>query len=380
MSMPQVLPARPPMDAAHDAACMQHALELAAKGRYTCRPNPMVGCVLEKDGLIVGEGWHMRAGDPHAEVFALRQAGPLARGATAYVTLEPCSHHGRTPPCSTALIAAGIGRVVVAMVDPDPQVAGNGLAALREAGVAVEVGLAADQAHELNRGFIKRHLHGRPWVTLKTAVSLDGRIAMASGESRFITGEAARADAQHLRAASGAIVTGIGTILRDDPLLTARLAGPFYDAAGTSIPLPQPLRLIMDRMLRTPPHARILHEGGPVLVASERLSKPTPPYPVALFESLAPAAVLRLLAELGVNECLVEAGAGVAGAFLSQGCVDELIVYMAPALLGHMAQPLAELPHVQRLDQQLRWRYHAVQAVGEDLKLRLRPSIHMAHT
>ena len=199
MIMPDVLPARPPMDAAHDAACMQHALELAARGRYTCRPNPMVGCVLEKGGRIVGEGWHMRAGDPHAEVFALRQAGPLARGATAYVTLEPCSHHGRTPPCSTALIEAGVGKVVVAMVDPNPQVAGSGLAALRQAGIAVEVGLAADQAHELNRGFIKRHLHGRPWVTLKTAVSLDGRIAMACGESRFITGEVARADVQCLR-------------------------------------------------------------------------------------------------------------------------------------------------------------------------------------
>lgn len=372
MIMPDVLPARPPMDAAHDAACMQRALELAARGRYTCRPNPMVGCVLEKGGRIVGEGWHMRAGDPHAEVFALRQAGPLARGATAYVTLEPCSHHARTPPCSTALIEAGVGKVVVAMVDPNPQVAGSGLAALRQAGIAVEVGLAADQAHELNRGFIKRHLHGRPWVTLKTAVSLDGRIAMACGESRFITGEVARADVQRLRGASGAIVTGIGTILQDDPALTARLPGPFLDAAGASIPLPQPLRLIMDRALRTPPHARILREGGPVLVASECLSESMPPYPVALFERLVPAAVLNLLAALGVNECLVEAGAGVAGAFLSQGCVDELVVYMAPALLGHMAQPMAKLPHIQRLDEQLRWRYHAIQGVGEDLRLCLR--------
>lgn len=375
MSATQPLPGTSSGHADHvSTACMQRALALAARGRYTCRPNPMVGCVLEKDGAIVGEGWHMRSGDPHAELFALRQAGAQARGATAYVTLEPCAHFGRTPPCSMALIESGISRVIVAMVDPNPQVSGRGLAALRQAGIVVEVGLGADQARELNRGFIKRHLHGRPWVTLKTAMSLDGRTAMACGESRYITGEAARADVQRLRGASGALITGIGTVLRDDPALTARLAGPFYDAAGQSIALPQPLRVIMDRTLRIQPHARTLGEEGPALVLSERTPDEAPPYPHLSLRPLTPQAVLQLMAELGVNECLVEAGPRVAGAFLGSGCVDELIVYMAPALLGHQAFPMAELPAVQRLDQRLRWRYHAVEQVGEDLRLHLRPS------
>jgi diaminohydroxyphosphoribosylaminopyrimidine deaminase/5-amino-6-(5-phosphoribosylamino)uracil reductase len=364
-------------EAGHAEALMQRALELAARGCLTCRPNPVVGCVLEKDGEIVGEGWHMRAGDPHAEVFALRQAGSKARGATAYVTLEPCSHFGRTPPCSAALIENGISKVVVAMVDPNPQVAGKGLAALRQAGITVEVGLGANQARELNRGFVKRHLHGMPWVTLKTAMSLDGRIAMASGESRFITGEAARADVHRLRAASGALITGIGTILHDDPALTARLIGPFHDAAGASVALTQPLRVIMDRTLRTPMHARTLREEGPVLVVGEQEPRQALPCPWLSFENLTPRVLLLFLAGLEVNECLVEAGSGVAGAFLGQGCVDELVVYMAPALLGHRAFPMAELPAIQRLDQQLRWRYHAVQPMGEDLKLRLRPSVDM---
>lgn len=368
-------PCRSTGNAAHTAdACMHRALALAARGRYTCRPNPMVGCVLEKDGTIVGEGWHMRAGDPHAELFALRQAGPQARGATAYVTLEPCAHFGRTPPCTMALIASGVSRVVVAMVDPNPQVAGRGLAALRQAGIVVEVGLGADQARELNRGFIKRHLHSRPWVTLKTAMSLDGRTAMACGESRYITSEAARADVQRLRGAAGALITGIGTVLRDDPALTARLAGPFFDAAGRPIPLPQPLRVILDRTLRIQPHARTLGEEGPALVLSERIPDMIPSYPFLSLKPLTPQAVLQLMARLEVNECLVEAGPKVAGAFLGSGCVDELIVYMAPALLGHRALPMAELPAVQRLEQRLHWRYHAMEMVGEDLRLHLRPS------
>lgn len=356
-----------------DTAWMRRALALAEGGRYTAAPNPRVGCVLVRGGLQVGAGFHRRAGEPHAEAHALAEAGARARGATAYVTLEPCVHHGRTPPCAEALIAAGVRRVVAAMSDPNPQVAGQGLARLRAAAVAVDCGLLAPEAAALNPGFIKRMVSGRPYVRVKVAQSLDGRSALADGRSRWITGPAARADVQHWRARSQAVVTGSGTVLADDPQLTVR------DVPGA----PQPLRVVLDSRLRTPAGARLLGEPGTTVLATLDTRGPNAAALAAAgaeLLALPPGAggvdLPALLDELGrrqCNEVLVEAGPRLAGAFLAAGLADELIVYVAPHLLGHGARPVLALPPITDMAARLDLQTLDVLSFGPDLRLRLRP-------
>ena len=329
---------------------MGRALDLARRGLYTADPNPRVGCVIVKDGEMIGEGWHARAGEPHAEIHALAAAGTRARGATAYVSLEPCRHHGRTGPCTVALIEAGVQRVVAAMRDPNPQMAGRGLADLARAGVRVDDGVLAPEAEALNAGFVSRHRRGRPLVRVKIAASLDGRTAMASGESRWITGAAARRDVQRLRAASSAVLTGIGTVLADDPLLTVR------DERFGPSPR-QPLRVVLDSDLRTPPAARLLEAPGRTLVVAARASERAAALRAAGAEVLVlddgaarvdAQALLAALAAREVNEILVEAGATLAGALLGQGLADELVVYLAPVLLGCRARGMVALPAIER--------------------------------
>ena len=362
------------MATADDHRFMGRALELARRGLYTCDPNPRVGCVIVRDGEIVGEGWHEAAGGPHAEIVALEQAGPEhARGATVYVTLEPCCHHGRTPPCTTALVEAGVARVVAAMEDPNPRVAGQGLAALREAGIAVESGVAAEAAARLNPGFIKRMRRGRPFVRAKLAMSLDGRTALASGESRWITSEQARADVHRLRARSSAVMTGVGTVLADDPALTARVEGAVR----------QPLRVVVDTHLSTPDTAALLRQPGDTVIftcrepdgyharlaaaGAEVVTLPARGDRVDL------AAVLEELARREVNEVLLEMGATLAGAMLRQGLVDEMVIYMAPVLLGDAARPLFRLPGIEHMDQRLELEIDEIRAVGPDWRITARP-------
>jgi diaminohydroxyphosphoribosylaminopyrimidine deaminase/5-amino-6-(5-phosphoribosylamino)uracil reductase len=361
---------------------MAHALRLAHEGLYTTAPNPRVGCVVVRDAQVVGAGFHRRAGEPHAETLALAAAGASARGATAYVTLEPCRHTGRTPPCTAALIAAGVARVVAAMEDPDPRVAGQGLRELAAAGVATACGLAEQAARALNAGFVSRLSRHRPLVRIKLAMSLDGRTAMAGGESRWITGPAARRDVQHWRAQSGAVVTGIGTVLADDPALDVRPEEMTPRARRLAQPLRQPLRVVMDSRFRTPPGARLLHRGGEVLIAG---SAPPDPLQARLRKHAellvvegagkrpSPLALLEVLARREVNDVLVEAGPALAGAFVREGLADELLIYAAPTLLGHGARPLLELPNLTRMSQQLRLEILDVALVGRDLRLRLRP-------
>jgi len=371
--------------AEQDARHMARALELARRALFMTRPNPRVGCVLVRDGETVGEGWTAPAGGPHAEIRALQMAGKRARGATAYVNLEPCSHHGRTPPCVDALIEAGVARVVAAMRDPNPQVGGAGLARLRAAGVDVAVGPLEEVATALNAGFVRRMARGRPLVRLKLAASLDGRTAMASGESRWITGFEARRDVQRLRARSCAVITGSGTVLADDPRLTVRpetLGDELDGQTRAFLERCPPLRVVVDGSLRTPPGARLFAGGGEVLIAaaqadparSERLvsagatvrSLPTAEGRVDL------AALLATLAEGECNEVLVEAGAGLAGAFLAARLVDELWLYQAPMLLGAAARPLISL-ELERLAEAVRLETVDVRAVGADQRLILKP-------
>ena len=337
-----------------DRRLMARAIQLAGKGLYTTEPNPRVGCVLAYDDEIVGEGWHVRAGEGHAEVNALAQAGERARGATAYVTLEPCSHFGKTPPCADALVAAGVSRVVAAMQDPNPQVAGRGLQRLRDAGIEVVCGLLEAEAQQLNPGFIKRMQQGLPWVRLKLAMSMDGRTAMASGESQWITGPQARADVQRLRARSGAVISGADSVLLDDSALTVRAAelGLEPELAQT-VAARQPLRVLIDGRLRVPLTRRLFRETGPVLVVCSDTVQREAEYQASGAQLLAMPGesqqvdLPQLLCELarrGCNEVLVESGAGLAGAFWRAGLVDELIIYMAPRLLGSNARPLLELP------------------------------------
>ena len=367
---------------AADREWMSRALMLAERGVYTTEPNPRVGCVLVADGRIVGEGWHVRAGEGHAEVNALAQAGDLARGATAYVTLEPCSHFGRTPPCADALVQAGVSRVVAAMQDPNPQVAGNGLNRLREAGIEVDCGLLEAQAQALNPGFIKRMQQGLPWVRVKLAMSLDGRTAMASGESKWITGPAARADVQRLRARSGAVVSGADSVLLDDSALTVRAAElglPADEAAAAAER--QPLRVLIDSLRRVPLDQRFFRETGPTLVISTSAEQAADDYRAAGSELLAVPgadgkvdlhAVLQTLAERGCNEVLVEAGAGLSGAFWRAGLVDELIVYMAPRLLGSQARPLMQLPF-ESMSEAMDVAIVDMRAIGQDWRITARP-------
>ncbi len=357
---------------AFDRLAMARALALAERGLETTDPNPRVGCVVARDRRIVGEGWHAFAGEPHAEVHALRAAGDAARGGTAYVTLEPCSHHGRTPPCVEALLRAQVAKVVYAAGDPDPRVDGKGAAALRAAGVAVQSGLMEAGAAELNPGFFMRLRTGRPFIRLKTGASLDGRTALANGESRWITGEPARRDVQRWRARSSAVLTGIETVLADDPRLDVRDPP---DAPR------QPLRVVLDSQLRIPPTARVLRSPGHALVFSAAASGESLPATGVRVETM-PALdahrldlvrVVRRLAELQVNELLVEAGATLAGAFLAAGLVDEWLLYVSPSLLGSDARSLATLPALQRLDDRLRFEVAEHTLLGGDLRLRLRP-------
>lgn len=353
-----------------DYQFMVRALRLAERGLYTTDPNPRVGCVLVRDGEIVGEGWHERAGGPHAEIRALAQSGERARGATAYVTLEPCCHHGRTPPCSDALIRAGVARVVVAMADPNPRVAGQGLAQLAAAGIAVESGVLRTQAEALNPGFIMRMRRGRPFVRCKLAMSLDGRTAMASGESKWITAEAARHDVQHLRARSSAIMAGIGTVLADDPSLTVRLEG---------VDTRQPLRVVVDSRLRIPSKARLLDAPGRTLIAT---ASQEPLRDAALIRDnvsiiVRPAsqggvdlpAVMAYLADQEINEVLVEAGPTLNGALLQAELIDELIIYMAPHLMGDAARGLFYLPELVSMDQRIGLEILDIRAVGRDWRI-----------
>lgn len=359
---------------------MARAVQLARHGLYSTDPNPRVGCVIVAAGdakEIVGEGWHQRAGEPHAEIHALQQAAERARGATAYVTLEPCSHHGKTPPCAEALIAAGVARVVVAMEDPNPKVAGAGIARLREAGVEVEVGVMTAEAEALNPGFIKRMREGRPFVRCKLAMSLDGRTAMASGESKWITGEAARADVQHLRGQSSAIVTGAGTILADDPAMNVRL--PEFDERD------QPLRVILDPHLSTPTDAQMLSLPGKTLImtANEEAEVMealiTAGAEVVCLpgkgESLDLMAVMEYLAGLEINEVLLETGATLSGAMLRAGLIDELIIYMAPHLMGDQARGLFHLPGLAEMSERIQLSIMDIRAVGNDWRIQAKADV-----
>ena len=369
---------------ADDYRFMARALRLAERGLYTTDPNPRVGCVLVRQGQVVGEGWHRRAGEPHAERNALAAARDGARGATAYVTLEPCSHHGRTPPCSQGLIDAGVSRVVAAMPDPNPLVAGEGLAMLGAAGIGTEVGLLQSDAEALNPGFLQRMRHGRPYVRCKLAMSLDGRTAMASGESQWITGAAARRDVQLLRARSSAILTGIGSVLADNPSMNVRL--PVGDLHGVESDdyLRQPLRVVMDTRLRTPPRARMLGlDGDTLIVCGEGASADTEAELRAagadvlrlpqLGGRIDLSGVMRALASHGVNELLIESGATLAGSALQAGLVDELIVYMAPNLMGDAARGLVRLPGLELLAERVGLQFRDVRRVGEDLRVVLGP-------
>ncbi|HVC29590.1 MAG TPA: bifunctional diaminohydroxyphosphoribosylaminopyrimidine deaminase/5-amino-6-(5-phosphoribosylamino)uracil reductase RibD [Steroidobacteraceae bacterium] len=376
-----------------DRRAMARALELAERGLETTHPNPRVGCTLAQGEQIVAEGWHERAGEPHAEINALRMAGAKALGATAYVSLEPCAHQGRTPPCVDALIAARVARVIFALEDPNPRVSGRGAEALRRAGVAVDSGLLATQAAAINPGFLKRMRSGRPWVRVKLAMSLDGRTALANGASQWITGPAAREDVQHWRARSSAILTGIGTVLADDPRLDVRLPDP-----PSGQPRPQPLRVVLDSRLQTPPGARLLatgdgiviftapHRGDEAELAVRRAELAArgaaiEEVPVSAPASVAGAAPPRLsladvldrLGRLEINEVWVEAGPRLAGAFLSEALADELILYVAPKLLGPQARPLAEMAELRNLHEAPNFIVVEIRQIGDDVRLRVRP-------
>jgi len=360
-----------PTFSATDHAMMARALRLAEKGAYTTKPNPMVGCVIAHGDEIVGTGWHERKGGPHAEVLALQGARERARGATAYVTLEPCSHVGSTGPCADALVAAGVARVVCAMRDPFPQVDGNGIARLREAGIVVDVGLMEGQARALNRGFLSRVERGRPWLRVKLATSLDGRSALASGDSKWISGEAARRDVQKWRARAGALLTGAGTVLIDDPHLTVRL--------GDDTPFVPPLRVVLDPGLATVARGHIREGDAPTLY----VHAPDARMPRGVETDHAPVpvnggridleAVLKLLAERGINEVQVEAGATLAGAFLTAGLVDELLLYVAPVMLGERARPLFDGLHIDEMTDRLRMRIVETRRIGGDVRVLLQP-------
>lgn len=354
-----------------DYQFMSRAIKLAARGLYTTDPNPRVGCVIVRDGDIIGEAWHVRAGEAHAEVNAIKQAGNNTENATAYISLEPCSHTGRTPPCTDALLAAKISRVVAAMQDPNPRVAGSGVQQLREAGLQVEVGLLEAEARALNPGYIKRMSTGRPLVRNKLAMSLDGRTAMDDGESKWITSEAARLDVQRLRARSSAIVTGVGTVLADDPSMTVRLEGAER----------QPLRVIIDTNLSTPLNAKILKGPGKTLIVTcsddqamtnQLISagaevKQLPSHGEGGSVDL--QAVLDLLADMHINEVLLETGATLSGAMLEAELIDELVIYMAPVIMGNEARGLYRLPHLQSMQDKIQLEITDTRVIGSDLRI-----------
>ncbi len=353
---------------------MRRALELAEKGMYTARPNPRVGCILVRGGQIVGEGWHRRTGEAHAEINALDQAGGDAQGATAYLNLEPCSHDGKTPPCADALIAAGVSAVCVAMADPNPRVAGRGLARLTKAGIDVRTGLLECEARRLNEGFIARMTTARPFVRLKIAASLDGATAMRSGESQWITGEAARKDVQALRAASGAVMTGIETVLQDDPSLNVR-----DEALGDDVL--QPRRIVLDSRLRLPAGARLLGLPGGTTVFciddSGRRSLESSGATVVLAEADGDRPdlqkVLAQLAQLEINDVLVEAGPTLSGALLTAGLVDELVIYQAPHMMGSETRGMISTPGLTSLAERIELEITASAMLGDDMKITARP-------
>ncbi|NUS38093.1 MAG: bifunctional diaminohydroxyphosphoribosylaminopyrimidine deaminase/5-amino-6-(5-phosphoribosylamino)uracil reductase RibD [Lysobacter sp.] len=355
---------------------MARALRLAERGTYTTKPNPMVGCVIAQGGEAVGEGWHQRAGGPHAEVFALQEAGERARGATAYVTLEPCAHVGRTGPCADALIAAGVARVVGAMRDPNRKVDGEGFARLRAAGIAVDIGLMEGLARELNHGFLSRVERGRPWLRVKLATSFDGRTALASGESKWISGAPAREDVQRWRARSGAILTGAGTVLMDDPQLTVRFSDAMPEHERAFVP---PLRVVLDPGLATIGRGRVREGDAPTLYIHAPDARV--PRNFDAQHAWVPVregrfdleAVLRLLAERGVNEVQVEAGATLAGAFVTAGLVDELLLYVAPVMLGEAARPMFDGLRVEAMTERMTMRLVETRRIGEDIRVLLRP-------
>ncbi len=363
------------MSQADDFRYMAQAIRLAERGLFTADPNPRVGCVLVNKNEIVGRGWHQRAGEAHAEIMALGEAGTTAQGATAYVSLEPCCHHGKTPPCSDALIKAGVARVVVAMEDPNPQVAGKGNAQLREAGIEVEVGVMTAQAEALNPGFVQRMRHGRPFVRCKMAMSLDGRTAMASGESQWITGESARLDVHRLRARSSAIVTGIGTVLADDPSMDARLENE---------EVLQPVRVVLDSRLRMSVDAKMLSLPGRTIICTtpdtvrkneEKITnlKAAGAELVQLKEEngkISLPALLMFLSVENFNEVLLEAGATLSGAFMRTGLIDELVIYMAPLLMGDAARGLLTLPGVAKMGDTSKLEIIDIRTVGQDWRIR----------
>lgn len=365
-----------------DEMYMARALKLAQCGHFTTHPNPNVGCVIVKDGEIVGEGFHYRAGEPHAEVHALRMAGEKARGATAYVTLEPCSHHGRTPPCCEALIAAGVARVVAAMQDPNPQVAGRGLYRLQQEGIDISHGLMMSDAERLNKGFLKRMRTGFPYVQLKLGASLDGRTAMASGESQWITSLQARRDVQRLRAQSHAILTSSATVLADDPALTVRWDELDADTK-TLYPqenLRQPARIVIDSQNRVTPDHRIVQQSGETWFARTKADDQNWPENVRQIvvpEHNGHLDLVVLMMQLGkqqINHIWVEAGANLAGALLQAGLVDELIVYLAPKLLGSDARSLCVLPGLEKLADAPQFTFSEIRPVGPDVCLHLTPA------
>lgn len=354
---------------ADDHRYMSLALRLAEQGLYTTDPNPRVGCIIVVAGEIVGQGWHRAAGEAHAEVHALQQAGEQAKGATVYVTLEPCSHHGRTPPCADALIAAAVARVVVAMPDPSPKVAGQGIEQLKAAGIEVAVGLMQQQAEQLNPGFISRFKRGRPYVRCKLAMSLDGRTAMASGESKWISSEASRLDVQKLRARSSVIVSGIGTVLADDPRMNARVE---FDTK-------QPDRVVLDTNLRMPVDAAMLSQQGVTWLANDSQDQQIRS---GLEQSGARmldvashnghidlTALLSALNDLEYNEVLVEAGPSLSGAFMQAGLIDELIIYMAPHLMGHGGNALLHLPGIESMQDRIELQMTELKQIGNDLRM-----------
>ncbi|MBJ3814792.1 bifunctional diaminohydroxyphosphoribosylaminopyrimidine deaminase/5-amino-6-(5-phosphoribosylamino)uracil reductase RibD [Shimwellia pseudoproteus] len=365
-----------------DEYYMARALSLAGNGRFTTAPNPNVGCVIVRDGEIVGEGFHYRAGEPHAEVHALRMAGDKAWGATAYVTLEPCSHHGRTPPCCEALINAGVTRVVAAMQDPNPQVAGRGLHSLQQAGIAVSHGLMISEAETLNRGFLKRMRTGFPWLQVKLGASLDGRTAMASGESQWITSAQSRRDVQRLRAQSAAILTSSATVLADDPSLTVRWDE--LDSASQAIypreDLRQPVRVVIDSQSRVTPQHRIISQPGNTWLVRPQADDHV--WPESVEQLIIPRHqghidLVLLLMQLGkrqINSVWVEAGPQLAGALLQAGVVDELILYIAPKLLGSDARGLCHLPGLEHLADAPAFSFSQVRQVGPDLCVHLSPA------
>jgi diaminohydroxyphosphoribosylaminopyrimidine deaminase/5-amino-6-(5-phosphoribosylamino)uracil reductase len=367
---------------AFDHQMMRRALELAALGRYTSHPNPRVGCVVVQGERIVGEGWHRKWGEPHAEPLALAAAGDAARGATVYVSLEPHSYHGRTPPCTEALIRAGVKKVVCGALDANPKVHGQGVTQMQAAGIEVLTGLMEKESRELNLGFEKRMRTGLPRMVVKIAASLDGRVALANGKSQWITSEAARADVQRLRAESSAVLTGIDTVIADDPRLTVR--DPAIDLLGR-----QPLRVVLDSKLRTPATAQLLREPGETLILTSQALGDSDSaqalrdkgaivrgLPLDAADASSRIDLGHVLCELGERQCndvLVEAGPTLSGRVLALGLADELIVYLAPKLLGPDARPLLRLPLIESLDDGIQFDLHSTTRIGPDLKLVLRP-------